>query len=963
MYKVWNRVRTGIEELMKSRAFVVIIVFCLLAAILVGRLFDLQIVNGQKYLDDYKLLIQKTRVLQGTRGNIYDRNGKLLAYNALAYSVTIEDNYPEGKSKNEALNEEIHDLISLIEMNGDSVINDFGIILDSNNEYTYAMGNETLKLRFIADVFGKRTIDELKDEQKNMSAGDIIHHLCTDKLSGYGIDEDAFDKEYVLKMINIRYAINLNSYQKFIPVTIAEDVSDATVAAIMENTDSLPGVAIAEESMRRYTNSECFANVIGYTGQISQEEFDSLDDDQKEKYSLTDTIGKSGIEKVMDETLQGKKGEEKLYVNSVGKVIEKAEVTNSKPGNNLYLSIDADLQVATYNLLEQELAGILLSKMQDILDYDRSQTTDARDVIVASGDIYNAFIDNDILDSRHFFKKDAGPAEQEVAAAFTDYKKSVLASTEDLLNDTNAKAYKDYPREWQAYMSYIVNDFLTNQTGIIMKDSIDTEDETYLKWRKDETININKYLNHLISKNWIDTSKIQSYMESSEKYSDATEIYKALTQCILESLKDNQQFDKLIYRYMIKSGRISGRQICMMVYEQGILEMEDANYQGLNTGSLGAYDFIRSKIQTLEITPGQLGIEPCTASMVMTDTNTGEVLACVSYPGYDNNRLANKMDSDYYNQLLTSTSRPLYNNATQEKTAPGSTFKPLSAIAGLTEGVVDEGTTVYCDGVFDKIEPNVKCWIYPESHGQMNVVSGIANSCNEYFGQLALNLGMKEVNGKEEYSSEKGLESLSKYAKMFGLDQTSGMEIPESTPQISDEDAVRSAIGQGTHNYTTSQLARYITAVANKGTVYDLTLLNRTEKVDGTVIKEYSAKTDHKVDEISNSTWSLVHKGMRGVVQNNSLFNQLNSNNYEVSGKTGTAQQSATHPDHGLFVGFAPSSSPEVAFAIRIANGYGSSFTSEVGKNVMEYYFGLTTIEDILENEANTVETASHHGD
>ena len=115
-----------------------------------------------------------------------------------------------------------------------------------------------------------------------------------------------------------------------------------------------------------------------------------------------------------------------------------------------------------------------------------------------------------------------------------------------------------------------------------------------------------------------------------------------------------------------------------------------------------AYDFMYSKIEDLEITPGQLGLEPSTGSVVVTDTKTGQLLACVSYPGYDNNRLANTMDSGYYTKLLNDQSAPLYNNATQEKTAPGSTYKPLVAVAGLTEDVIDTSTYISCGGLYEK---------------------------------------------------------------------------------------------------------------------------------------------------------------------------------------------------------------------------------------------------------------------
>ena len=975
MYNLWERIKYGIATLFNNRLLVLIIVFCMAFSVLIARLFNLQIVNGQQYLDDYKLQIQKTRVIQGTRGNIYDRNGVLLAYNELAYSVTIEDNgsYSSIAEKNEELNKEIQYIIELVEANGDTVINDFNIVLDANNKYQFAMENETLRLRFVADVFGEKTIDGLDEEQCNMSAEDIIDYLCTDEEYGYGIDQSEFEKEDVLKLINIRYAIGLNSFQKYIPTTVAEDVSEETVASIMENLDSLQGVDIAEESLRRYTDSKYFANIIGYTGQISQEEYDSLSKSEQESYSLTDTVGKAGLEQIMDSYLQGEKGEVKLYVNSVGKVIETAEGTDAKAGDNLYLTIDANLQKAAYDILEQELAGILLAKMADVLDYDRSVVEDAGDVIVASGDVYYAFIGNDILDTSHFTEEDAGQAEKSIYASFSSYKEKVLAEIESTLNDSKAANYTDLPREKQAYQSYIVNDLLTTSADVLMADAIDTDDETYQKWRYDETININTYLNYAISQNWIDASKLQDYIESDTKYSEADEIYDALVAMVIDSLQDDRTFDKLIYRYMIKAGTISGREICMCIYEQGIIEYSAEQYNNLASGAVLPYDFIRGKIETLEITPGQLGLEPCTGSMVVTDTNTGDVLACVSYPGYDNNRLANTMDSNYYSELITSSSRPLYNNATQEKTAPGSTYKPLSAIAGLTEGTITTSTTVYCGGKFERVTPNIKCWVYPDSHGTQDVVNALTHSCNVFFCELGYNMSLEDIgvttqndDGEEEtetkqtYSSELGLSTLRKYATMFGLNETSGLEVPESDPQISDDSSVPSAMGQGTNNYTTSQLARYITAVANKGTVYDLTLLDRVEKVDGTVTETFDAEVKNEITEVSESTWSAVHQGMRGVVANSSVFTKLNASNVLISGKTGTAQQSTTHPDHGLFVGFAPSNNPEIAFAIRIANGYSSTFASEVGSGVLQYYYQVTDVSELITGKAATIAASSH---
>lgn len=975
MYSVWERVKSGVSRFVQSRGFVAIIVFCVLSAILLQRVFYLQIVKGQEYLDDYKLQIQKTKEVQGTRGNIYDRNGKLLAYNELAYSVTIEDNgdYDSLKQKNKELNKVVSSVIQMVEANGDTVINNFGIILDNNNNYIYVAENDTQRLRFIADVFGKQSIDQLSKKQKHISAEGLVRYLCTDEVYGYGINQKQLSKEEVLKLVNVRYAISLNSYQKYISTTIAEDVSDETVADIMENLDTLQGVNVEEKSLRRYNDSYCFANMIGYTGQISQEEYDALSKEDQKKYDKNDTVGKSGLEKVMDHDLQGEKGELKLYVNNVGKVIETVKGKDPEAGNDLHLTIDADLQKAAYHILEQELAGILLAKIQNTLNYDRTQVEDGSDVIIPIGDVYHTFIGNDILDMNHFAEEDAGATEQEVSGIFTARKEAVKTELTQIFQDPNAAAYRDLSKEMQAYLTYLVTDVLTTGSKVILSDNIDTNDATYKSWKEEESINVYTYLSYAISKNWIDTSLLKSYVSSDGDYSDSNELYQGIVSFLMDYIDSDSGFDKLVYKYLIKAGAVTGRQICMMLYEQNILEYDEAQYEGLNRGTIVPYDFIRGKIETLEITPGQLALEPCTGSMVATDPNTGEVLVCVSYPGYDNNRLANTMDSIYYNKLVTDKARPFYNNATQEKTAPGSTYKPLVAAAALTEGVVNTGTYLPCHGIYKKVDPNPKCWIYPLAHGSLNIEGAIENSCNCFFYEAGYRMSLKDNGltsitsdndeGKETrtyYSSEQGLDTLKKYATMFGLGETSGLEIPESEPQISDDSSVPSAIGQGTNNYTTSQLARYITTVANKGNLFKLSLIDKVTTIDGEMVKDYTPEQENTLTDISSSTWTAIHNGMKKVISSAhpDMFAKLMASDVSLAGKTGTAQQSTTHPDHGLFVGFAPSESPEIAFAIRIANGYSSNYAAEVGRYVMEYYYGVTPTEEILTGHAAKITTS-----
>lgn len=117
------------------------------------------------------------------------------------------------------------------------------------------------------------------------------------------------------------------------------------------------------------------------------------------------------------------------------------------------------------------------------------------------------------------------------------------------------------------------------------------------------------------------------------------------------------------------------------------------------------------------------------------------------------------------------------------------------------------------------------------------------------------------IDENGNYDSDLGTDKLAKYAAMYGLDRKSGVEIPEAAPQISDEYSIQSAIGQGTNNYTVSQLNRYVTAIANSGTVYDLTLIDKTTDAAGNLIKDYSAEVDSTMDEIEPGTWDLIHQG------------------------------------------------------------------------------------------------------
>lgn len=944
---MFDRIKDKILNMVLSREFVLILAIFLCGGILVHRLFTLQIVNGASYLENFQLTIRKERSIPAARGNIYDRNGRLLAYNELAYSVTIEDVYESGRMKNKNINETIYKVIRMIEDSGDEVISDFEIYLDSSGNYQYNVSDNAL-LRFLGDVYGEADVNKLEYKERTASPDEVVAYLCSSDRYGVGtyrekedgtlelIPEEGYTKDEILKILTVRFALSANSYQKYIATTIATDVGEKTVAVVSENIQYLDGVNIAEDTIRKYVNSVYFSHIIGYTGKIPSERLVEYTE-RDSTYALNDQVGVAGIEASMEDILRGKKGSEVIYVDSFGKVIESTDYVEPGAGDDIYLTLDTELQAAAYNILEQKIAGIVVSRIRNIKEYVPKENAGSSSILIAIYDVYNTLIENSIIDVSHFTEPDAKETERTVAEKYRQQKAGVLEKLrEELLVEKTP--YDQLSTEYQVYMLYIVS--LLGNNNILLTDEVEDTDEIYLAWHQEENIPLEQYLRHCIAKRWIDVTKL----ELENDYADSEEIYETLVDYIVNKLDTDSTFEKRIYRYMIKNDVLSGKEICQILCEQKVVEVDMEVENRLYSGGITAYQFMLDRISDLDITPAQLALEPCSGSMVITDVNTGDTLALVSYPGYDTNRLANSIDADYYARLMNDEARPMYSRATQERTAPGSTYKMVSATAGLMEGVISLSTTVTCSGPFEKITPSPHCHIYPGAHGNMNVISSIERSCNSFFYEMGYRLG----SSGDSYKSERGTDTLAKYADMYGLSETSGLELEESDPKLSTEDAVRSSIGQGNNNFTTAQLARYVTTVANSGTCYNLTLIDKITDKNGTLLEDRSAEVRNYV-EMDESSWNAIHTGMRGVVERMSYYADLGVN---VAGKTGTAEQSERHPNHALFVSYAPYENPEISVTVRIANGYSSSYAAQTAKDIYTYYYRLDDEENILTGQA-----------
>lgn len=948
-----------LKSIVKSRYFTFVVTYILLFSILVGRMFYLQIVKGETYDKEASLQMQRVKTIKSSRGKIYDCNGKLLATNEQTYAITLEDSgeLEDNPSKNRM----ILKCVNLIEKNGDFIDLEFPI--------TYKKGkfrfnvNKSAELRFKRDIYYKKSVDELSEEQKKMTAEQCYQYIRTsdkvneirfftpakDKNQNGVIDEEekaAADADYsveqALQIMTVRYALLMNTYSKYEPITLSSNVCEKTVAAIKENAPDLPGVEVSTELNRIYYDSKYFSHIIGYTGLISSETLETMrTEDKNTEYASTDQIGKTGIEKEYEDELKGTKGKETLLIDSSSRIINTTKEKDAVAGNDIYLSIDADLQKAAYKLTEKEIAGILTSKLVNSKSHG-TKGKKASGILVSIYDVYDAILQNSIVDVSHFTDEKATNLEKSVYSKFKDAKEEAVRRMKSQLQYNNKTAGKDLSEALNKYLDYVFSMLKTND--ILNSDNIDTTSSSYSNYVNDK-ISLSEFLIYAIKNNWINLEAL----EIGDDYYSSEEVFSKICDYIYDEISDDLAFDKKVYSVMVDKGTISGREICLLLYDQKVLKKNNTTYTKLQTGMISPYNFLKSKIRSLSISPGELGLTPCACSVVITSVKTGKVLALVSYPSYDNNKFTNSVDSDYYAKVSTSSASVLMNRATQQKTAPGSTFKMVTATTSMEEGIIDTYSTVHDDVQFQKInKPWPKCWS-SYSHGTINVSQAIQHSCNYFFYEMGYRLG----NGRGTVvDNEKGLNRLKKYASKYGLTSTSGIELPEVQPTFSDIDIVRSSIGQGSHSYTPVQLSRYVTTLANGKTCYDLTLLDKIKNnKNGKTIKN-EAKVKTELD-VSASTIQAIKKGMKGVVNNGSISALFQKVPVTVAGKTGTAQITANEPNHALFVSFAPYENPEISVTVQIPNGFTSSNAAELASNIYKYYFDKNSRKSLLNSKVS----------
>ncbi len=895
------------------RLFVLSLVLILMISILLSRLFELQIINGSKLDEEFELSILREIDIKGQRGLIYDRKGTPLAINEIAYTVKY-DNSVYTVDRNQLL----LTMIRILKDNNDALSIEFPLYIDSDNLYQFKDNTGALN-RFLRDIYASQRAKD-PDFALDQTPDEVIEYLCSPTffaISEEEIQEKEITKQELVDLLSIRYALWKKAYYKFIPQEIAVDISLESLAELKENKDILPGVTIVEDPVRKYLYPELMSHILGYTGRISDE---ALEEYKQFGYDQNDIIGRIGIEKSMELYLHAQDGKQTVEVDNLGRTMNVIEQIDPVAGKDVYLTLDLELQKRSEELLEKQLAHLISQKLvMKKPSYGETRVPELWEVY------YSLFENKTIeLDTLLSFDESAtATSTQTILEQYYAYRDLRVEDIREQLETSDVSKNEKLSR----YNDYILATLISDG---LLKDN-HTSSSGFLDY-DNQIISFRGLLNYYIKEEYL----------SFEKYSDDTsidveqltdnEVYAYLVnQVILSDYVDRYQFKLNTFLEMIENEEFSYIDLSKMLMEIDVITFDQTRYDALSNRQQSPLAFMKEVIANIELTPQQIALDPSTGGIVITDVHTGEVLALVNYPSYDNNRIS---DYNYYQDLLRDPSRPLYPIATQGKTAPGSTFKMVSAVAGLEEGIIDAHTHFNCTGHFTKITPSVACWIAASGgqHGNIDVVTAIAVSCNSFFNEIGYRMGMTEDG---LYNPKMGTNKLAEYSAMFGLDSVSGIELTESPPSLPGNtttgypNPVTAAMGQEFNSYTPTQIARFLATLANGGTLYELTLIDRIYNSDGSVY-EINEPTVTQVNDFDEETIELVHQGMIDVTSGSRGTARRFYANFPilVAGKTGSAQENKSRASHAVFGSFAPANDPEIAIAVVIPFSYTANFSS-----------------------------------
>lgn len=636
--------------------------------VIIYQFYQIQIIDHDYYAEQVIYNVQRTVELEATRGLIYDRYGKPLVTNKVIHVLQFN---PEVKfAKNEDSNKTLLKVIELLEAEGCDYI-DF-VPISKAAPFVYTADESEVK-EFIRDYVPYT--EDTYEEISGYSAPELMAYLTGESV--YDLS-DAFSDTEKRKILGVRIQISKSKYWKYKKVTIAEDVNMNVVAAIEENKEDYPAISAEIDSVRYYPEaySKPLGNIIGYMRKITESQYESM---EAQGYHADDLIGQVGIEGQFESTLRGINGSQTILVDISERTKKVTDTVEAIKGNDVYLTIDADLQVKVYEALEKRLSEGIISRLEGV---DKSLPLTGREILVSMAE-------SNQLDLNLMNMENASQSEKDIYQKVNDAYEKEIARLKEV--------EKNKPQE------------------------------------------------------------------------EKTQFTK------------KQQFARLLED---ENSSISDRELILAFNRQGTFPLTDEEKNLVIEGNYHLTSLLIRVLEEGRIKPDQMSIMPCSGTAVVVDTNTGQTLALVSYPSYDSNEFTQNFNKVYRKINDGVDKRSIeYNRALKTLKAPGSTFKMITGLAGLEEGIIDANRKIYDSGQFTKAgDPPLKCWIFTNTghgHGDEDIEGALEVSCNYYFNEVVYELG-------EKFGAPYGgIKVLSNYAEKFGLGEKSGIELEEAKPNIS----------------------------------------------------------------------------------------------------------------------------------------------------------------------------------
>lgn len=934
-------------DLCKNRIFVMLCGIIVLFAIIVLRLFSLQIIHGAEYEESITASVSKELPVPAPRGNIYDRYGRPLAVNTVAYcvqvdgSVTLEFTADErqelAKSLTEALCEK-----------GETKADSLPITKQSPYRFTFTGTDEEKEA---AETRWKTSIG-LEKKERDMTAEECINWLY----EKYAVPE-AFTPVQKRTYVSLCMSDDRN----LMALTLAMKLTDFGE----EIVDELP---LAQESPYSFQFNGNKNREKSWKESMGMEEEELSYDSLKTLDYLRDYFGlPEGLPNDLIRSTLGIRYS--MYLQRYQQYQTVNVATNVSDKTLAYVEENQDMfpcviidTVSLREYPEGEYFAHIIGYIRQMTENDYALYKD--DVDAEGNPLYSQtdIVGQDGMEKLYERELNGIDGKVQIEVDNQGRRMSVIDSTDPIPG-------KDLFLTLDSELQKVAYDTLESE----LRKAVLNKLTTYGK----NSVSTTELFQSMINVNHISAQKMLYAEEGTVQHTVYLRLKQAQPTFQLEQ-EDAVETAKDFLLDSLEKGNVSIKELTLMMIEQGNLPVTDEEKASIENGA-SPLSLILGKLSSGEMSPADTGLDPCTGSVFVTQVGTGEVLASVTYPSYDNNELVNTFNNTYYNDLLQDGNTPLVNRPLKQKKASGSTFKMITALAALETGTITPETLITDKGIFrDAGIPYARCWIYSNTggtHRSVNVSHALEVSCNYFFYELAYRMG-----NTNDGNSTNSITTLNEYMAAFGLNNYTGLELDEYGPTMAspankeravktfnpdattsqtrwtDGDTIRTAIGQSINSYTPAQVTKYISTLANGGTLYKLHMVDHVQNSDGTLDSQVE-ETVENVTEFKEENLQAVYQGM-WLVTNGSrgtLRGAFDDLPVDVAAKTGTAEEDKNRSSHTWLVCFAPYDDPQIAITVMIPFGEGSgSPAPAVAKAIIKEYLGLdytptnTTLQTVL---------------